>query len=214
MNRLLLVVFLLLIIPNMLESFADKQVEIKIDQPIHVDNIELNFHDVEDSRCPSDVTCVWEGQVTAMIRIQNQSHIITGSFTPGHSLTSIAPYKITLVDVHPHPISTEVSNYTATLILSDLPDEPACEENMIFVEGFCVVTDPTSNDSRETSPNIRIDDSTFNRQSLQTGETITELGSLTSLIIGDLGAILIVFFIIIYAIKKRVTRKDTKKNKK
>jgi hypothetical protein len=62
--------------------------------------------------------------------------------------------------------------------------------------------------------NIRIEDSTFNRQSLQTGETITELGSLTSIIIESLGAILIVFFIIVYAIKKRFAKKDTKKSEK
>ena len=61
---------------------------------------------------------------------------------------------------------------------------------------------------------IRIDDSTFNRQSLQTGETITELGSLTSIIIEDLGAILIVFFIIVYAIKKRSAKNDAKKSEK
>ena len=62
--------------------------------------------------------------------------------------------------------------------------------------------------------NIRIEDSTFNRQSLQTGETITELGSLTSIIIESLGSILIVFFIIVYAIKKRFVKKDTKESEK
>ena len=57
---------------------------------------------------------------------------------------------------------------------------------------------------------IRIEDSTFNRQSLQTGETITWSGSLTSIIIEDLGAILMVFFIIVYAIKKRFAKKRCK----
>ena len=61
---------------------------------------------------------------------------------------------------------------------------------------------------------IRIDDSTFNIQSLQTGETITEIASFTSIIIEDLGAILIVFFIIVYAIKKRSAKNDTKESKK
>lgn len=51
--------------------------------------------------------------------------------------------------------------------------------------------------------NIRVEDPSFERQNLQTGETITPLGNLTVVIIQALGAILIALFIIIYAIKKR-----------
>ena len=50
---------------------------------------------------------------------------------------------------------------------------------------------------------IRVEDDSFNRQSLQTGETLTLQGTLTSLILEGLGVILIVSFIIVYAIKKR-----------
>jgi len=59
------------------------------------------------------------------------------------------------------------------------------------------------------NPNIRIDDPSFLRESLQTGETISPQGTLIAIIIQALGAIVIVGFIIIYAIKKRL-KKDPK----
>ena len=60
--------------------------------------------------------------------------------------------------------------------------------------------------------NIRVDDPAFERQSLQTGETITSQGTFTIIIIQALGAILIVLFIIIYAVKKRIKRVVNDKN--
>ncbi|MGD8431991.1 MAG: hypothetical protein PVG43_05690 [Nitrosopumilaceae archaeon] len=60
--------------------------------------------------------------------------------------------------------------------------------------------------------NIRVDDPSFEKQSLQTGETMTPQGSLTIVIIQSLGAILIVLFIITYAVKKRAKGEKNDKN--
>ena len=51
--------------------------------------------------------------------------------------------------------------------------------------------------------NIRVEDDSFKRQSLQSGETFTILGQITAIIIDELGKILIVLFIVIVAVKKR-----------
>ena len=51
---------------------------------------------------------------------------------------------------------------------------------------------------------LRVDDPLFVRQSLQTGETISESGTFVSIFVGSLGSILIVLFIVIYAVKKRM----------
>jgi len=59
------------------------------------------------------------------------------------------------------------------------------------------------------NPNIRVDDPSFFRKSMQTGETITVEGHLAAIIIEGLGTILIIVFIVIYAIKKRI-RKEPK----
>ena len=53
---------------------------------------------------------------------------------------------------------------------------------------------------------FRVDDPSFVRQSLQTGETISESGTLVSIFVGSLGSILIVLFIVVYAVKKRMKK--------
>jgi hypothetical protein len=60
---------------------------------------------------------------------------------------------------------------------------------------------------------FRIDDPSFSRQSLQTGETISESGTLTAMIMGSLGPILIIFFIALYAVKKIRAKKSIEKQK-
>jgi len=60
---------------------------------------------------------------------------------------------------------------------------------------------------------MRINDESLNRQSLQTGETISESGTLTAIIMGSLGPILIVLFIVIYAVKKRTAKKSIEEKK-
>ena len=117
MNHVFFAVFAFIMIFGITDSFADRHVEIQRGQTIQIGNLELSFTDVEDSRCLSDTTCIWEGQVTATIHIQNKTHSITGNLTPGDSLTDMVPHIITLVDVNPHPASVKISNYTATVIL-------------------------------------------------------------------------------------------------
>ena len=98
----------------------DEPFEIKMDQRIQFDDLELYFYDIEDSRCPLDVTCVWEGKVTVMINIKNQTHKVGGMFPPGYTISYFSPYEITLVDIQPHPISTEAAEYVATIKISNL----------------------------------------------------------------------------------------------
>lgn len=100
------------------ESFLDKQVKIPFGNTIHFDKLELNFYDIQDSRCPLDVVCIWEGEVTAMIYVKNQTDKISVNFTLGDTISYIPPYKIILTDVEPHPISTKKPEYVATLSIS------------------------------------------------------------------------------------------------
>jgi len=51
----------------------------------------------------------------------------------------------------------------------------------------------------------------FSWQNLQTGETISPLGTLTAILVSSLGPILILLFIVIYAVKKRRKRKVEEK---
>lgn len=110
----------------------------------------------EDSRCPSDVQCIWAGQVSILIEYSRASTGQSlGNFTltlMGSSSTEISTtiegYLVKLARVDPYPVSTEQiqpSNYVATLIVlkADIgtPDS--------FVASGPVVLDGTSGERLE-----------------------------------------------------------------
>ncbi len=78
----------------------------------------------EDSRCPSDVVCVWAGQVSIVVDVKASggSHgQLTLTLTGGQaSAKSFGRYSIKLLDVQPYPLSTEEilpSDYVTTLVV-------------------------------------------------------------------------------------------------
>ena len=56
---------------------------------------------LEDSRCPSDVTCVWEGRIRLQVRIQSGLGTATSIFSLGDTITTEAE-AITLIEVRPY----------------------------------------------------------------------------------------------------------------
>lgn len=109
-------------------------------QTAHVQNVDVRFVDVIDSRCPSDVVCIWEGKVSILIDLQNTSEsldqfTLTLSGSPdAPSARSFGNYSIRLVDVQPYPLSTEQtseSDYVATLVVD-------FSENQILTHGVFV----------------------------------------------------------------------------
>lgn len=89
-----------------------------------IDNL-LNFEIVEinDSRCPSDVVCVWQGKADVKIEIRNPVHssIILNTFD--NPIDSVGNYLFELKDVSPYPISTKViklEEYNVTLKIVEL----------------------------------------------------------------------------------------------
>jgi hypothetical protein len=88
-------------------------------------NINLTFIDVlEDSRCPSDVICIWEGTVTLEINIHYNNQDL-GNFilnlTNLHK-ASFMGYYVQFENLEPYPISTETilkSSYYATFVVKE-----------------------------------------------------------------------------------------------
>ena len=107
------------------DSFAEKKIKLRSGQTISIENLVFTLDDVIDSRCPSDVDCVWLGKVTAKIRIENQTHSEAIDLMPGDSYTFFLPYKIILLDVSPYPVSTEIPDeHIATLVMFSLDGKP------------------------------------------------------------------------------------------
>ena len=88
-------------------------------------SIKITFVEVlEDSRCPADAMCIWQGNVEVLIEIsygtEMQQHTLTlGKLIEGNvNSITVGEYTITLVQVDPYPLasqSTYASDYQITL---------------------------------------------------------------------------------------------------
>lgn len=86
--------------------------------------LRLAFRDVvEDSRCPRDVTCVWEGngKVRLGLALGSDAEVPADlNTTLQPSRTDIGSYRISLIGLSPDPVSTSSippQNYRARLLV-------------------------------------------------------------------------------------------------
>lgn len=126
----------LAIAPNALGVTADSgknvildQFQLKINQiASEPNNISVKFLNVTtDSRCPSDVTCIWQGEATVVVDITKNNQDL-GNFDLKSGLgdknaTVQIPggYFLQIIDVEPYPTSgtkISLSNYTSIFTLS------------------------------------------------------------------------------------------------
>jgi hypothetical protein len=89
-------------------------------------NVRLTFDRVsEDSRCPTDVTCIWEGDAVVVLKVKVEAEeatreVHTQGGEPRSRKAPAGDYVVTLVRLDPAPRSTapiEPSAYRATLIV-------------------------------------------------------------------------------------------------
>ena len=127
-------IFCMIFIGGCIQNIPDLDVpfQLKINQVAFIksENIKIIFMNVtEDSRCPSDVECIWEGQVTIVINIfKNNQFIGEFNLTSRTGFDELAikefdEYSINLIKVEPYPISTqiiELSDYIATFNVSKI----------------------------------------------------------------------------------------------
>jgi hypothetical protein len=87
-------------------------------------NVRLTFDRVsEDSRCPADVNCIWEGDAVVVLRVKVEAEeatreVHTQGGEPRSRKAPAGDYVVTLVRLDPTPRSTttiEPSAYRATL---------------------------------------------------------------------------------------------------
>ena len=125
-------IFLLLLIGTVGFSYAESDsvvsmdhFMIKLHQTLSVDSLDVEFLEIDDSRCPSDVTCIWEGRVSVTLRIYNQTQYQTIILTNEYPTFHVDSYDITLIDVLPYPISTKdiTEEYVITIGISKITNE-------------------------------------------------------------------------------------------
>jgi carboxymethylenebutenolidase len=101
----------------------------------------------EDSRCPADVLCVWQGRVSVLVNVmQGQQNIGGITLTLGEdenlALQTFDEYYIKLIKVEPYPFSSheiQTSEYVATLRVSEVEDiEPIDTPLKQFKSGISI----------------------------------------------------------------------------
>lgn len=63
----------------------------------------LSINEIQDSRCPEGVVCVWQGEVSVKINIEtsDMNEVVLKSFH--HPVDTLGQYEFILVDVFPYP---------------------------------------------------------------------------------------------------------------
>lgn len=93
------------------------------------EKIKIKFVEIsEDSRCPSNVQCIWAGQVKAVFNIDYQENnsqkmdLILSARPSGENSKVIGDYTVELLNVEPHPngANIEKTEYTTNLKLLKL----------------------------------------------------------------------------------------------
>ena len=80
--------------------------DVKMGNVYEKDGLEVTFEDFNDSRCPEDVTCFWEGESTVKLLIEGSDSIqFSLSTHPDYNdnIKIYKSYKITLIDILPYP---------------------------------------------------------------------------------------------------------------
>jgi len=108
-----------------IDTNLDSEFVLQVNQSAEIksEDITVTFLNVtSDSRCPSDVTCIWQGQAGIELGVQKGEEVSTvnlsigGDSSPEESIFD--SYLIQLVDLSPYPISTkniQPEDYTAAI---------------------------------------------------------------------------------------------------
>jgi hypothetical protein len=111
------------------EVRAGREFKLKLGRQVTVKRTRLRIRFVaveNDSRCPSDVTCVWAGNAAVRLQLgtgrDSKSVTLNTSKSPSFSSeTEYHGYKVALISLSPYPRSDRKiarRNYTATLLVS------------------------------------------------------------------------------------------------
>lgn len=87
------------------------------------ESLQITVNSINDSRCPSDVTCVWEGEAKVQLSLTHNEK--SGNFTlstvKNNNSVSFDNYLVNLQSVEPYPTSTKTiatDDYVVTVSVS------------------------------------------------------------------------------------------------
>ncbi|MEN8218938.1 MAG: hypothetical protein ABFS56_21715 [Pseudomonadota bacterium] len=96
-----------------------------VGQSAILDALEIQFVAIqEDSRCPTDVVCVWAGNVIVVLQVYQEQQqavevLLNTNSVVGPTAVKFDKYRLELKKVRPEPISTQaISEYEITLVVT------------------------------------------------------------------------------------------------
>jgi hypothetical protein len=94
-----------------------------VGQSAILDAVEIQFVGIqEDSRCPTDVDCIWAGNVVVVLQVYQQEGgevLLNTNSDVGPTAVKLDKYRLELEKVSPEPISSQaISEYEITLVVT------------------------------------------------------------------------------------------------
>ena len=90
-----------------------------------VESLKFKISEINDSRCPSDVTCIWQGEALVTIDLEIPFKGTIRLSTYDNQTDTIGNYSFKLVEIEPYPLSTKIiklEDYEITLKIDKLLD--------------------------------------------------------------------------------------------
>lgn len=131
---------------DMVNAQLGTNFEIMANQTVSIQpqGVMLQLVNVTDSRCPSDVTCIWAGQATVNLAVQDNgnTNLLTLVSQAGSTdIKSTGQYVVQLVKVDPYPTSKKTinfSDYIITLRVSSMPPLQQFKAGIAAKDVMCV----------------------------------------------------------------------------
>ena len=136
---------------------------------IKSEKLAITLEDISDSRCPKDVTCIWEGEVTVTLNItkgEDKSSVLEIK-TSKNSSVEFDTYSLTLTSTEPYPqenIEIKKEEYLITLLVENLIKTPLDQfksgissENIVCIDSLVLLQkydDTPACVSLETAPRL------------------------------------------------------------
>jgi hypothetical protein len=103
------------------------EVELRFDETVESRGLELRWLEIEDSRCPKGVTCIWEGQVVVTLEVargEDEPVEVALVNHPGREPEAVRAFdrELRLLGVEPHPehgVTTPREAYLARIEIAE-----------------------------------------------------------------------------------------------
>lgn len=111
--------------PENFEVGIEKNFKLGDDYLSNVESLKFKISEINDSRCPSDVVCIWQGEALVTIDVETPVQGKLQLSTYDNQTDTLGDYSFELVEISPYPISTKIiklKDYTITLKIDKLSE--------------------------------------------------------------------------------------------